>query len=39
MAQNISFLIGTWQSVSAKGSFPTIDSFDYKEELIFEVNF
>jgi hypothetical protein len=32
----ISWLLGTWVSVSAKGHFPTIKEFKYNEELSFE---
>ncbi|CAO1424653.1 unnamed protein product [Diamesa serratosioi] len=32
----ISFLIGTWKSISAKGIFPTINDFSYSEELVYE---
>ncbi|XP_058060067.1 peroxynitrite isomerase THAP4-like [Anopheles bellator] len=32
----IQWLIGTWESVSAKGSFPTIRDFSYNEVLKFE---
>lgn len=32
----ISFLIGTWRSISAKGIYPTINDFSYSEELVYE---
>ncbi|CAO1430000.1 unnamed protein product [Diamesa tonsa] len=32
----ISFLIGTWKSISAKGIYPTINDFSYSEELVYE---
>uniref|UniRef100_A0A182NL82 THAP4-like heme-binding domain-containing protein n=1 Tax=Anopheles dirus TaxID=7168 RepID=A0A182NL82_9DIPT len=32
----IQWLIGTWKSVSAKGSYPTIKDFSYNEVLTFE---
>ncbi|XP_035780202.1 peroxynitrite isomerase THAP4-like [Anopheles albimanus] len=32
----IQWLIGTWESISAKGSFPTIKDFTYKEVIKFE---
>ncbi|CAO1431435.1 unnamed protein product [Diamesa hyperborea] len=32
----ISFLIGTWKSISAKGIYPTINDFSYNEELVYE---
>ncbi|XP_058116221.1 peroxynitrite isomerase THAP4-like [Anopheles ziemanni] len=32
----IQWLIGTWESVSAKGSYPTINDFSYNEVIKFE---
>uniref|UniRef100_A0A182Q6J4 PAP-associated domain-containing protein n=1 Tax=Anopheles farauti TaxID=69004 RepID=A0A182Q6J4_9DIPT len=32
----IQWLIGTWKSISAKGSFPTIKDFTYSEVITFE---
>ncbi|XP_053670614.1 peroxynitrite isomerase THAP4-like [Anopheles nili] len=34
--QPIQWLIGTWQSVTAKGSYPTIKDFSYNEIITFE---
>ena len=35
LTKNLALLIGKW-SGTGKGGFPTIESFDYEEELIFE---
>lgn len=34
--QPLEFLIGTWQSTSAKGQFPNINDFSYDETITFE---
>lgn len=34
--KQLEFLVGKWESVEAKGQFPNIKSFEYKEMLQFE---
>ncbi|GJQ82711.1 hypothetical protein Trydic_g19722 [Trypoxylus dichotomus] len=34
----LTFLIGKWSSITAKGFYPTIQPFEYKEELEFSFN-
>lgn len=34
--QPLKFLIGTWQSTSARGHFPNIKDFNYEEKIHFE---
>lgn len=32
----IEFLVGSWQSIKAKGQFPNINDFSYNETISFE---
>ena len=32
----VQFLIGSWQSIKAKGQFPNINDFSYDETITFE---
>jgi hypothetical protein len=33
LVKPISWLIGTWKGINGKGIYPTIKSFEYKEQL------